>query len=580
MIDKFSTFYDFTNNNGYPPFKPLVQYKLRKRIEELATLHPEWKEYDYVQYFVEIFLKKPDSDSERHFAHWHFLAYLDLDRCYLIWRNFHYFPFYAAKLEDFYALTNEIICQPHKLKIYLDKYNPQNPQKASVKTYILSILKNSIREKLDLQSDWHVLCNVDINSLRKLNNFGQKLGKALEKYGLREPKISQYIFAWRYFVPVYKNNIIYNFERRKSQRWPEPAKSDFAEAAKYYNVQRFQSGAPLQVSSGTEATPEMLKQWMNICIEALRKAEEIIEISRDADIYEQQEEQIDNWITLDSQDDKSDSLEQVEIILRQEIKKIEANLDKINSRIPQESRRAIMPLCYANRLTILNQEQLASLLGVHQGTISRYISKYIEAPLLDKLRELLDQKFDPELYLDTFLADRFANPRQENILDELLVESIKDLDVQKQHVLKLRYGQKMNWGKNKEDNSIEIKNELKKIFQAKFNKWQTEYIKFWLRNYNKNIIQAVLLKAFKQLTILKKEIIRRRYCQKMAEKEIINLYPQCSISQIIYETKQQLQDYLLQWIKHHLAIALNSKNLEVRSVIDDWLLTALIYLEI
>ena len=101
-----------------------------------------------------------------------------------------------------------------------------------------------------------------------------------------------------------------------------------------------------------------------------------------------------------------------------------------------------------------------------------------------------------------------------------------------------------------------------------------------MRNYNKNIIQAVLLKAFKQLTILKQEIIRRRYCQKMAEKEIINLYPQCSISQIIHETKQQLQDHLLQWIKHHLAIALNSKNLEVRSVIDDWLLTALIYLEI
>ena len=128
MSDKFYTFYDFTNNNGYPPFKPLVQYQLKKRIERLAKLHPEWKEPDYVQYFGEILLNKPESDV-------------------------HHFPFYAAKSEDFYALTNEILCQPQKLKIYLAKYNPQNEKKASVKTYILSILKNSIRENIDLQSD-------------------------------------------------------------------------------------------------------------------------------------------------------------------------------------------------------------------------------------------------------------------------------------------------------------------------------------------------------------------------------------------------------------------------------------------
>ncbi len=48
----------------------------------------------------------------------------------------------------------------------------------------------------------------------------------------------------------------------------------------------------------------------------------------------------------------------------------------------------------------------------------------------------------------------------------------------------------------------------------------------------------------------------------------------------IYEAKQQLQDYLLQWINNELAIALNPKNLQVIAIIDDWLLTALIYLEI
>ena len=589
MSDKFTTFYDFTYNNGYPPFKPLVQYQLKKRIERLVNLNPEWKESDYVQYFAEILLNQPKFDSESRFAHWHFLAYLDLDRCYLIWRNFHYFPFYAAKLEDFYALTNEILCQPDKLKIYLDKYDPENEKKASVKTYLLGILKNSIRDTLDLQSDWHLLCNVDINSLRKLNNFGHKLRNALEKYGLREPKISQYIFAWRYFVPIYKNNRIYNCNQRNNKKWPEPENSDFAEAANYYNTQRFNSDAPLQVSSGKEVTLDTIKKWMNICIKALRQTEKIIEISHDADMYEEKE-QTDHCVTLDFPADRSDSLEQVEIILRQEIKKLEANLDKIKSRISQKSRRGIMPLCYANRLTILNQGQLASVLGVHQGTISRYISQYIETPLLNKLRELLSRQIDLDFYLDTFLLERFDNPQQANILDELLVKSLKKMDDHKQYILRLRYGQKLtleairlkiNYSEKITNNDIDqIKKEFKKIFKYFFCKWQAEYIKFWLKNYNNNIIQAILLDAFGQLSILDREILEKQYCQKIDEETIRNLYPECNVSQVIYKSKQQLQSCLIQWIKTNLAIDLNSKKIQIMEVIDDWLLTALIYLEI
>ena len=589
MLDKFFKFYDFTNNNGCPPFKPLVQSRLKKRIEKLANLHPEWKENDYVQHFVKVLLGKPEFDLERRLIHWHFLAYLDLDRCYLIWRTLHYLPFYTAKSEKFYALTNEILCHPNKLKQYLSKYNPQNDHKASVKTYILGILKNSIRETLDLQSDWHLLCNVDINKLKKINNFGNKLRKALEKYGLSEPEISQYIFAWRYFVPVYKNNTIYNFDRRKNKRWPKPENADFAEAANYYNIQRFQHDAPLQVSSGKEVTSNIIETWMNTCIKALRQAEEITEISRDADIEEKQAEESNNWITLDCQYEKSDSLEQVEKILRQEIIRIEANLSKVRSGIPQESRRAIMPLCYANQLAIFNQEELASLLGVNQGTISRYISKYIETPLLNKLRNLLNESFDLELYLDIFLLNRFANPHKDNILDRVCVESIKKLDDRKQRILKLYYGQKMTFQEIElkivssneiEEEIIEVKEELKTLIQEKLNKWQAEYIKFWLRNYNKEIIQAVLIKGFKQLSILNQEILKRRYCQRMHEEEIINLYPECNISKTILETKQKLQSYLLQWGKNHLATSLNSQKPQVMDVIDNWLLTALIYLEI
>jgi hypothetical protein len=134
MSHQFFTFYDFISSNGYPPFKPLIQHRLRNRLEKLINLHPEWQEKDYFQYFATIFQDDSQSELEQRLAHWHLLAYFDLERCYLIWRNFHYLPFYAAKSDTFYELTNEILCRADKLQKYLNKYNSQDVSGASIKT--------------------------------------------------------------------------------------------------------------------------------------------------------------------------------------------------------------------------------------------------------------------------------------------------------------------------------------------------------------------------------------------------------------------------------------------------------------
>ena len=589
MSSKFYTFYDFGYGSGSPPFKPLVQNQLRKRIEKLTKSEPEWNESDYIQHFREILLNNTESDLEKRLAHFHLVAHIDLDRCYLIWRNFHYFPFYAAKSEEYYALTNEILFQQQKFEKYLKKYNPQNKEEASFKTYLLSILKNLIKAEINLRSDWHLLCNVDINSLRKIKNFGKKLRKSLESYGLQEPNISQYIFAWQYFVPVYKNNLINNPNRTNNQKWPQPRNIEFTETTKYYNIYRFQSDAPLQVSSGKDVTAETIKKWMKICIQALRQAESILEVSRDADIYEKQIEPIDYWVNLDEQNEELVSLTKVEKVLKEEIKKIEVNLAQIRSNIPHKSRQAVMPLCYSNRLALLNQEQLASLLGINQGTISRFISQHIENPLLDILRDLLDLQLDIESYLDSFLAERFTDPGKENMLDKLLIESIKKMDEKQQYILKLYYGQKNSLKEIglkinpqqeiDESNIFVLRNILCEVFTQKIDKQNKKYIKLWLKNYYQNIIQTILLQILERLSTLNREIIIKKYCQKMDDSEIGKLYPQCDIDQIIFETKQQLQTYLIESIKDNLSVTLDSHNSQVKSVIDNWLAT-LIYLEI
>lgn len=589
MSSKFYTFYDFSYNHGSPPFKPLADNRLKKSIVALSKLHPEWQESDYVRHFRLIFLNSSASEQAKRLAHFHLVAHIDFSRCYLIWENFHHFPFYAAKSEEFHALTNEILWQRNKFTEYLKKYNPQNENKASVKTYILSILKNAIKASINLKSDWYLLCNVETNSLRKINNFGQKLRKALEKYGVQEPNISQYIFAWQYFVPVYRNNLINNSQSKYKQRWSKPNKLEFEEAAKYYNTQRFQPDAPLQVASGKEVTGETLEKWMKICIKALRQAESIIEVSRDADIYTKQIEKSESLLVADELSDDSISVEQRELTLRQKLEQIEANLNTINRIIPDESRRAIMLLCYPHRLAILNQEQLASLLGVNQGTISRFISKCIEKPLVNTLKDLLERELNIELYLNTFLSERFTNPCQSKILDILLIESINNLKEEQQYILKVHYGQKLELDKiNLPNDSFRkiqledidlIKIKLKELLKKKLDAWQKKYVKLWLKQYYQNMMQSVLLEGLKQLEFINREIIKKRYCQKMEEIEISKIYPQSNIEQIIEETKQQLQNYLIQWNKNNLSVILNSSNAQIKEVIDEWL-TSLIYVEI
>ena len=587
MKHRFDTFYDFT---GYPPFRPSVQSQLKRRIERLASTHPEWQEVDYTGYFRQIILNNSESESERRFAHWHLVAYIDRDRCFLIWREFHHIPLYAAKSEYFYALTNEILFQPDKFKKYLNRYNDRDRSQASIKTYILGVLKNSIREQLDLQSGWHLLCNVDISSTRKINNFGQKIKQSLAKYGINEPSISQYVFAWQYFIAVYKNNKIYQFDNRKRAKWPEPDNCDFAEAAKYYNLQKNQPHAPLQVSSSLEVTAEIIEKWMTICIQALQNTKRIIEVSLDTTNYEKQQQvEVDNWQVVTSEEANWSGLESIEIILQEEIQNIEANLALIRSKIPLEARRAIMPLCCSYRLAIFTQEQLANWLGINQGTISQYISKHIQAPLLNKFQELLKNQFDAQSYLKIFLAERFTNPNN-SILDRLIVEVVQSLDTQQQTIIRWHYGERLTLseinsrlGKEQHlerDKLIAIENELQIEFRKKIDRWQNKYIKFWLRDYYENTIREVLVNGLKQLELLHKEIIQRRYCQKMSEETIINLYPQYPVIEIIAETNNQLKDVLLEWLKINFGIILQTNNYPVIEIIENWLSRELIYWEI
>jgi len=594
IIDKFCILYTCTSRNGYPCFKPSIQKPLRSRMEKLVQLHPEWQDSQYVQYFLRMLNDDSQADSKQQLAHLHLLAYLDVARCHFVRQFSRKFPFPTATCIKFFDLTNDVLYNRDKLKKCINSYDAQDASGANLKTYLQGVLRNIILDQINFESPWHLLCDVDLNSRRKFNNEKQKLQEALLRQGITEPKTSQYIFAWQYFVPIYKNNRVHNPNTKNTRRWPEPELVDFEETARDYNSNRFQPNTPLQVSSGSEVTPELIKKWMNISIEALQQYPRLVEISRDADSYEKQYDQsVEPWELLESDEEQTDFLQQADPIFREEIQIIDDSLEKIRSKIPLEFRKAVMPLCYPHELSLLVQEQFANKVGVNQGTIARYISNIYKTPLLARLNNLTNEKLGTEPkawadnYVEQFLQERFSNPNLSDLIERALIDSIETLDNPGQILIRLYYGQKMTIEEiiNYLDSKVitkstqiiqkitEVKNELQEVVIQEINTLKIDCVNFWLKRYYQQIISNHLLDAFRKLEPPLKEVIRMQYCQRMTEQQIAILRPNWDVRQAISKAKQQLQTSLIQWSYDTFSLSLDTEKEQVSEVVEVWMQT-------
>ena len=594
IIDKFCILYACRSDNGYPSFKPSIQKPLRSRMEKLVQLHPEWEDSHYVQYFGGTIDDDSKSESERQLAHLHLVAYFDLARCHFVQQFSRKFPFPTATCIKFFDLTSDLLYNREKLKKCINGYNYQDASGANLKTYLQGALRNIILDQINCESPWHLLCDVDLSSRRKFNNEQQKLREALLRQGIIEPNITRYIFAWQYFVPIYKNNRVHNPNTRNARRWPEPELPDFEETARDYNSNRFQPDAPLQVSSSPEVTPEMIKKWMNICIEALQHYPRLVEISRDADSYEKHDEpSVNSWEPLELEENPVDFLQQADLVFREEIQRINNSLEKIRSKIPQGVRKAVMPLCYPHEFSLLVQEQFARKVGINQGTVARYISNIYKTPLLNKFETLITEtmKTTPQVwaqrYVEKFLDERFSNPLRSDLIEGALIDSIETLDNSRQTILRLRYGQRMNvqeitdyLSRVKMAESVEVtqelsaaKNELQEAVITQINNLKLDCVHSWLKRYYQQIVHIQLLEAFKKLEVPMQELMQMRYGQRIAEQQLVILRPNWNVKQAISNAKQQLQSSLIQWVYEAFGLSLDTEKEQVSEVVEVWLKT-------
>ncbi|MBD1892998.1 XRE family transcriptional regulator [Coleofasciculus sp. FACHB-SPT9] len=563
-------------------------------MEKQVQLHPEWEDSHYVQYFGETLDDDSKSEFERQLAHLHLVAYFDLSRCHFVQQFSRKFPFPTATCIKFFDLTSDFLYNREKLKKCIQGYNFQDASGANLKTYLQGALRNTILDQINCESPWHLLCDVDLSSRRKFNNEKQKLREALLRQGIIEPNITRYIFAWQYFVPIYKNNRVHNPTTRTTRRWPEPELLDFEETTRDYNSNRFQADAPLQVSSSPEVTPEMIKKWMKICIEALQHYPILVEISRDADSYEKQHEPSMNpWEFFELEEKPVDFMGRADLMFRKEIQQINNSLEKIRSKIPQEVRKAVMPLCYPHEFSLLVQEQFASKVGINQGTVARYISNVYKTPLLMIFETFITDtmKTSPQVwaqrYVEKFLEERFSNPNHSDLIEEALINSIETLDNLRQTILRLRYGQRMDveeiadyCSKIKIAELAEVtqelsaaKNQLQEAVITQINNLKLDCVHSWLKSYYQQIVHIQLLEAFKKLEVSIQELIQMQYCQRIAEQQLVILKPSWNVKQATSHAKQQLQSSLIQWVYDVFGLSLEPEKEQVNEVVEVWLKT-------
>ncbi|NJS12926.1 MAG: XRE family transcriptional regulator [Microcoleus sp. CSU_2_2] len=563
-------------------------------MEKLVQLHPEWEDSHYIQYFGGTIDDDSKSESERQVAHLHLVAYFDRARCHFVQQFSRKFPFPTATCIKFFDITSDFLSNREKLNKFIKGYNYQDASGANLKTYLQGALRNIILDQINCESPWHLLCDVDLSSRRKFNNEQQKLREALLRHGIIEPNITQYIFAWQYFVPIYKNNRVNNPNTRNVRRWPEPELPDFEETARDYNSNRFQSDAPLQVSSSPEVTPERIKKWMNICIEALQHYPRLVEISRDADTYEKHyEPSVNPWEPLELEENPVDFLQQADLVFGEEIQRINNSLEKIRSKIPQGVRKAVMPLCYPHEFSLLVQEQFARKVGINQGTVARYISNIYKTPLLSKFETLITEtlKTTPQVwaqrYVEKFLEERFSNPSRSDLIEGALIDSIETLGNLRQTILRLHYGQRMNveeiadyLRRGKIAESAEVtqelsaaKNELQEAVITQLNNLKLDCVHSWLKRYYQQLVHIQVLEAFKKLEVPMQELIQMRYCQRIAEQQLLILRPNRNVKQALSNAKQQLQSSLIQWVYEAFGLSLDTEKEQVCEVVEVWLKT-------
>ncbi|MEZ2240171.1 sigma-70 family RNA polymerase sigma factor [Microcoleus sp.] len=392
--------------------------------------------------------------------------------------------------DDYLSSARIFIHNSDKIVKLLKSYDSSQ---ASLKTYIDNILIKEIKNQEDIckYSSWRLV--VEKSEI--------KLREALERYGIPEAKISQYIFGRKCFEPVYKFNKVQNpMLRRSGDKWLDPDSEDFQAAAESYNAEKFLSSAPHEVSAGSNISGEQMQAWMNTCIDALRKYENpTIDSSEDIDKRSKKNKPQDNDGCLDDSDSEDISLgaEESDSEANPRFEETKSAFYKELDRLRLDQHQILLLYYGAG----LNQKQIEIQLQVSQSAISRRLNT-----INKKLLNTLIQKSQPDRWVRSYVVEwlhkSFQSPQNSELLEATLVEAVQELDYSERQVLFLRYGDEQVNEQNianqigislLEVNAIidTSQYKLEAYLIKELPHWEKQYVEEWLKEFYKSKVLVV-----------------------------------------------------------------------------------------
>jgi RNA polymerase sigma factor (sigma-70 family) len=371
---------------------------------------------------------------------------------------------YSITWDDYLGKTIAYLYDTNRFIGNLHNYNPQ---KTELVTYIEGVFKIKLISECHKQiSDWRLLA-------RQTNPT--ELKGAIFSYGIVEPNVSKYLFAYRFFKPIY-NLKIESLYWESAQPYPEPDRQDFEETTNLYNSYKSLASAPHEVFISSNATVEEIEEWMKICIKALRHFPKILDspISIEQHLQEYNKDIEDEYYKNGDVEDKKaqHAIERIldesteterQIIIRQNI------LSAISSLKTEQ--KQLLIYYYGFRL---HQEQIAEINQVTQSAISQQINT-IKKQFIKKINQLSNPSEWVANYVSKWLANDYQSPDYKDLIQEALIKAVKKLNKHKLQILNLRYGE------NLEENQIALilgigDIEVHQIIQEIENELQNEVI--------------------------------------------------------------------------------------------------------
>ncbi|MEG4944238.1 hypothetical protein [Microcoleus sp. F4-D5] len=318
----------------------------------------------------------------------------------------------------------------------------------------------------------------------------KELQKALERAEYREPYISQFKFARKYFKQVYLLNKVNNPAIwQRGQKWPDADIEDFHAAAECYNAEKFMPSAPHEVSAGGNISSETMQDWMNRCIIALQNYPNSIK-------YPQFLEELPEGVRdklLGESDLRKPPIDDIEITddPAWEIYRLLDSAFRKNLETFKQEQHKMLLLYYGAGF---KQKQLENQLKIDQTSISRKL-KRMKIQLLETFGNLSQPHQRVDEYVVGWLQKDFRAPQRADYRSAALVEAIAELDSREQEVLRLRYGQQLaeeniatRLGMNLLELTATISQSQHKL-QTKLIKllkvWETQCVEKWLIKFYK-----------------------------------------------------------------------------------------------